>query len=60
MSPGYLRSHLTPMDLSAKEFQKVGSGRRALSTVVQILWNSLPLEVRTVPTLLAFQKVVKT
>lgn len=45
---------------SAKEFWLVGFRRKAFSTMAPALWNILPYEMRLAPSLLMFQKSLKT
>uniref|UniRef100_A0A803U0C0 Reverse transcriptase domain-containing protein n=1 Tax=Anolis carolinensis TaxID=28377 RepID=A0A803U0C0_ANOCA len=49
---------LSPLPLS--QARLVGTRERAFSAVAPRLWNSLPIEIRLAPTLLAFRKVLKT
>lgn len=75
MRPGYLSSCLAPTQLAcptcpwrkgllqippAKEFWLLRSRRRAFSAVAPTLWNIPSSEVRSAPTLLIFQKSLKT
>lgn len=68
MGSGYLRNRFTPVGLahftcsntrmlqitSIKELQPVGIRRRAFFAVAPTVWKFMLLEVRSVPTLLAF------
>uniref|UniRef100_R4GD80 Reverse transcriptase domain-containing protein n=1 Tax=Anolis carolinensis TaxID=28377 RepID=R4GD80_ANOCA len=44
----------------ASEARLVGTGDRAFSVVAPGLWNTLPREMRQIPTLLGFKKTLKT
>ncbi|KAK9409653.1 hypothetical protein NXF25_000828 [Crotalus adamanteus] len=73
--PGYLQDRLLPHSSlravrshrlgllrapSAKQCHLAGPRRRAFSVMVPTLWNQLPPEIRTTPTLLVFRKLLKT
>lgn len=47
-------------DQTVKEFQLAGSRRTAFTFMASYLWNILLLEVRSIPTFLAFWKGLKT
>uniref|UniRef100_H9G469 Myosin IE n=1 Tax=Anolis carolinensis TaxID=28377 RepID=H9G469_ANOCA len=49
---------LSPLPIS--QARLVGTRERAFSAVAPRLWNSLPIEIRQAPTLLAFRKDLKT
>uniref|UniRef100_A0A8D0BC31 Reverse transcriptase domain-containing protein n=1 Tax=Salvator merianae TaxID=96440 RepID=A0A8D0BC31_SALMN len=75
LGPGYLRDRLLPhvsqrpvrshrvgllQVPSANQCRLAGPRGRAFSVAAPTLWNQLPLEIRTAPTLLAFRKILKT
>lgn len=74
MKPGNLKDHLSLVTstspikpgergklwiLSIKECHLMEPRRRAFSPAKPALWHHIPLEVRSAPTLLAFQKAMK-
>lgn len=48
------------MGATPKEVQKIVTRNGAFLVVAAMLWNTVPVEVRQVPSLLAFRKLVKT
>lgn len=57
MGLDYLRDPHSPI---RKEYHLIEAKRRVFSAVAPTFWNIIPPEVRLAPTLLAFQKDLKT